>query len=611
MSAQGRGGAGEIDPADQWVFNPDTGSYELRLPGSRPSGTRPGAGRTPGPGTSPAGAGGDRRTGTRPAATAAAAPSRAAARRTGDRSRTAPPRQRRPVDGEDRRPPRAGDRGVPPQRGTGAPRSRRRPRKKSKKKALAWAGGTLALLLITACTAVYLAYDHLNDNIDKVEVPHANSPAKRDEPVNILLIGTDQRTGEGNGGYGDEGSAGHADVTILLHFGKDRTHATALSIPRDMIVDIPDCETVQEGGGTVTVPGSTQVRFNESLGVDGRDPGCTWKTVEQLTGVTVNHFMMVDFNAVKTLSSVVGGVPVCLSKDINDPKSHLNLPAGDHVLEGEEALAFVRTRSTVGTGSDLSRIKLQQQFLGSLAREIKDDLTDPGKLWNLADAATKALTVDTAIGTIDKLKSLAEDLSRVPVKDITFLTVPVLDNPAEEVKVTVVLDEARALPVFKMLQEDKSFTAAEKEAKGDKEPAEGGESGGGQSAEPDPVPVAEVRVDIYNGGSINGAAQSVLQWLQVTHGAALATNAGNAPAPQAATTLESGPDQAGMAATLAELMGLPKNAMKQTSEDAGDTPMVLTLGDDFEEVGKPIEVPAEKPADVDTVTAADEDVCAG
>ncbi|WP_165987216.1 LCP family protein [Streptomyces sp. YIM 98790] len=610
MSAQGRGGDGEIDPADQWVFNPDTGSYELRLSGSGPSRGRPaGPGAGPGPRR---GAG----TGTRPAATAstaatASAPSRSAARRTGDRTRTTPPRQRRPVDGGDRRPPRTGDRGVPPQRGTDTPpRSRRRGKKKNrKKKALLWTGGTLALLLVTACTALYLAYDHLNDNIDKVEVPHAGPPAKRDEPVNILLIGGDQRTGEGNEGYGDEGSEGHADVTILLHFAKDRSHATALSIPRDLIVDIPDCETVGDDGTEVLVPGSRQVRFNESYGVNGRDPGCTWKTVEQLTGVQINHFMMVDFNAVKTLSSVVGGVPVCLSKDIDDPKSHLNLPAGNHVLEGEDALAFVRTRSTVGTGSDLSRIKLQQQFLGSLAREIQDDLRDPTKLWDLADAATKALTVDSAIGKIDKLKGLAEDLSQVPVKDITFVTLPVLDNPAEEVKVTVVLDEARALPIFRMLQEDKSFTEPEKEKK-EKKPAEDGD-GGEEAADPEPVPASEVRVDIYNGGSINGAAQSVLTWLQVSHGAELATNAGNAAAPQDTTTLEYGPDQAGMAATLAELMGLPKNALKQTSEDAGNTPMVLTLGDDFEEAGKPIEVPAEKPEDVDTVTAADEDVCAG
>ncbi|NED00738.1 LCP family protein, partial [Streptomyces sp. SID6648] len=163
---------------------------------------------------------------------------------------------------------------------------------------------------------------------------------------------------------------GHADTNILLHVAKDRSNATALSIPRDLIVDIPDCETKQEDGSTKVIPGSSGVRFNQSLGDLGRDAGCTMRTVTETTGVKPDHFMMADFNAVKTLTSAVGGVDVCVEHAVDDPKSHLKLPAGESTVEGEQALAFVRTRHAFGNEGDLDRIKVQQQFLGSLMRKM-------------------------------------------------------------------------------------------------------------------------------------------------------------------------------------------------------------------------------------------------
>ncbi|MCE7083287.1 LCP family protein [Streptomyces sp. ST2-7A] len=588
MDTQGRGGVDgldDIDPADQWVFNPATGGYELNLSGApTPRATVPAV--RPGP---------------RPGA------------RTASSTKTLPPRPRRPVDDagtaagtrtRDRRPTGAGD--PPRARGTErrAAAERRRAQKERRRKVLIRISASLAVLMLVGAGASWYVYKRLNDNLTKVEVPFDN-PVTRDAPVNILFIGTDQRLGSGNEGYGDADSAGHADTTVLLHVSQDRTHATALSIPRDLVVDIPDCETAQSDGSVRTVPGAQGVRFNESFGVDGRDPGCTWKTVEHLVGVEINHFMMADFNAVKDLSTAVGGVEVCLAKDIDDDKSHLTLPAGRHVVEGEQALAFVRTRSSVGFGSDLSRIELQQQFLASMARSLTsgDTLTNPTKVWGLAEAVTNSLTVDSAIGDIQALVALAQDLADVPVKDISFVTVPVVDNPTEEVAATVVLNEDKALPLFRMLQEDLSLTDVEDAAK------DSGNSGDAPE-KAEPVPAAQVRVDVYNGGTRVGAAQETLVWLQNTHGMTLATNAGNAAAQQATTTLEYGPDQAGRAVTLAKLMGLPGSALKESSADAGDSPMTLVLGDDFRGAGTPIEVEAKKPADLDSVTADNEDICA-
>lgn len=572
MDAQGRRHAGDIDPADQWVFNPDTGSYELRMTPATDSSASsyPGSDNAAPP-----------------------RPRRASASSRTERNRTGTERH------------------VPSQRGrrasesahasTGHSRRKPKPQLSRKQKALRWGGGALGLLLVAGCTGGYFLYQ-LNNNIDKVDTGFDN-PATAGKPINILVIGTDARTGKGNEGYGDAGSVGHADTTLLFHVSKDRSNATVLSFPRDMATDIPACPTKQEDGSTETVPAEQGVRFNTSLGQRGRDPGCTWRTVEKITGVKINHFMMADFNAVKSLSTAVGGVEVCVAKDIDDPKSHLQLDAGRHTIEGEQALAFVRTRYSVGFGSDLSRIELQQQFLGSMIRKMKssDTLTDPGKLWDLSNAATKALTVDTKIGGVDKLVDLAKDLRRVDTENITFATVPVLDNPED--KAEVILDEAKAKPLFHMLRQDKSLTETGKD--------KGGKKKEKAKKKAEKVPASEVRVDVLNGGGPIGAAQSTVTWLQNTEGVSLSTNAGNATEKLTGTRLEYGPDQAGQAATLAEMMGLPDSALKETSGATGpQEAMTLTLGEDFTAAGEPIEAPDKAPDGVQQSNAGDKGLCA-
>jgi LCP family protein required for cell wall assembly len=181
----------------------------------------------------------------------------------------------------------------------------------------------------------------------------------------------------------DTQGRGWADSNILLRVAEDRTNATALSIPRDLIADVPDRPTKQPDGSIKTIPGTDNIRFNTSIGRLGRDPGRTVRTVEQLTGgIEVDHFMMADFNAVKTLTTAVGGVEVRLDHAVHDKESHLQLPAGPSKIEGEKTPAFVRTRYSRGNHGDLDGIKVQQQFLSSLFRKVKSDstLSDTSKL---------------------------------------------------------------------------------------------------------------------------------------------------------------------------------------------------------------------------------------
>ncbi|MBP0934584.1 LCP family protein [Streptomyces goshikiensis] len=577
MDAQSRRRADEIDPADQWVLNPRTGNYELRLDSSAAQQSqqqRPSVGAP-------------RRTRTAPAAPAA-------------------PEAPSPV--------------VPgPRRGDGPPGGRRGGRSRrigggGRKKALMITGGTLAFLLVGGSLAAYLYYDHLNGNLNVTDIGSAGSGGfKKDQPINILVIGTDKRSGAGNEGYGDKDSVGHADTTILFHVSKDRSNATALSIPRDLITSVPDCPTKQPDGSTKNIPGEKGTRFNTSLGQSGRDPGCTMRTVKEITGIQVDHFMMVDFNAVKNLSTAVGGVPVCLEKDVNDKDSKLKLSAGEHRLAGEDALAFVRTRHAFGNQSDLDRIKTQQQFLGSMMREMKskETLTSPKKFLSLAEVATKSLTVDSGIGSIDKLTDLAGELKDMNLKNITFTTLPVVDNPAEKVKATVVVSQAQADPLLQMIRGDVSLTEVEKKEKAAKESAEAQDKAKQDALlQGEKAPAGDVRVDIRNGGGPAGSASTTLNWLQNSKGVNKASNLGNAPAKIPATQLEFAPNQAAQARALADMMGLPATALKVAAADAGPkTPMKLTLGADFKGAGIALNAPTEAPEGVQRVEA-DKAICA-
>ncbi|WP_094745734.1 LCP family protein [Kitasatospora purpeofusca] len=499
-------------------------------------------------------------------------------------------------------------------------------RRTRRRRVLKWTGGLAAFALVAGCGGAYYAYQHFNNNITAVKVQLGNE-AERPKPVadalNILVIGTDSREGLGRE-YGDEGSAGHADTTLLFHIAKDRSNATALSIPRDLMVPVPECRT-PDGK---TIPGTARTMFNNSLGQEGRDPGCTWKTVEKVTGIRVDHFVMVNFDAVKTLSTAVGGVEVCAAKDINDPDSHLRMAKGRHVVQGDEALAFVRTRHAVGLGGDLTRIPLQQQFIGSMIRSIKssDTLTNPAKLWKLADSATKALTVDSGIGSVDKLKDLALDLSKVDSGKITFATVPVLDDPADENR--LVLKQPDAAQLFSMVGGDRSLTepaagAAAPEAPAASAPAAPAATsapaapaapGGAASTAAAAVDAKDLRVTVRNGSGTPGQAQQAVDRL-VAKGYAKAATAANAPV-ATATSIAHPAGKAAEAAALAAALGLPAEAVKADPKLGARDGLVLVLGKDApaaaaaQAAAMPAAVPSEAPKDLQRVQGDDIDACA-
>jgi hypothetical protein len=235
-----------------------------------------------------------------------------------------------------------------------------------------------------------------------------------------------------------------------------------------------------------------------------------------------------------------------------------------------------------------------------MIRQIKstNTLTNPKKLFTLADAATKALTVDTAIGSVSKLTSLAKDLSKVDSKHISFTTLPVVDNPNEKVHATVVVDQTRAPQLFSLIKNDVSLTQTKKPA------AKPDSRLTGPKATPH-----NTRVNVLNGSGVFGAAQDTVNWLQNTQGVNRSDNGGNAPATIATTTLVYAPNQADQARSLAAMMGLPASALKQGTTNAAPLAyMTLTLGKDFTKPGTPIGPPTAAPKDLQR-TQADNTAC--
>ncbi|MYW43494.1 LCP family protein [Streptomyces sp. SID161] len=284
-----------------------------------------------------------------------------------------------------------------------------------------------AVVLVVAAGAGWAVYTKLSGNITADEAAAAElARYERERPTalvrdaqNILLIGSDTRAGDGNGKYGKDLGTERSDTTILLHLAADRGSATAVSLPRDLMVDVPSC--LQEDGRRSD---PVFAMFNHAFQVGGS--ACTIRTVEKLTGIRVDHHMVVDFSGFKEMVDAVDGVEVCLREPVDDKAAKLRLPAGRVTLDGEQALGYVRARKSLGNGSDTDRMGRQQRFLGALVNKVQsnDVLLNPVKLYPLLDAATSALTTDPELASLRGLYQLVRGLRDIPTEQVRFLTVP-------------------------------------------------------------------------------------------------------------------------------------------------------------------------------------------
>ncbi|CAN5304745.1 hypothetical protein BH11ACT4_BH11ACT4_10820 [soil metagenome] len=326
-----------------------------------------------------------------------------------------------------------------PRRSTGVVLHRKgrgpRPARDAARFILAALGVVTASALIIASALVLNTTSHIKPGIQLLQANGQVAPAPQVGPLsggaNILLAGTDTRTGQGGEFDSPDQLAGSSgvgsnDVNMILHIAADHASAAVISIPRDLEVPIPECPDPSGGSHGA----QSQAMFNTTLSEGGLS--CVVLTAEQLTGLNIQYAATINFDGVIAMADAVGGVTVCIDAPINDPSAGLNLPAGTQRISGANALGFVRTRYGVGDGSDLGRISNQQVFLSALARQVMGEgvLSNPIVLYQLANAAASNLQASASLANPTTMVSLALALKNISLGNIVFLQYPTVADPA-------------------------------------------------------------------------------------------------------------------------------------------------------------------------------------
>ena len=465
----------------------------------------------------------------------------------------------------------------------------------------------IASLAVVAVTAFAISVDSLVGRIDSgttvnsTESSASSTQGSLDtpEPMNILIMGSDTRDGQGEG-FGSLaafGGSARSDTTVLVHVSADRSRALLVSIPRDSWVEIPACTTA---AGETSQPRID--RFNVAFALGG--PDCTIETLELLTGIKIDHWATIDFNGFIKVVDALGGVEVCLDRAVKDRKSKLDLPAGRTNVDGAQALAFVRARFNIGDGGDLSRMRRQQAFMASIVRKASSTklLLNPVQLLRVIDATTKSISTDSALASSRRISEIALDLSGIKPEEVRFVTVPSrIRGDGATVEWTT-----RARRMWQAVRNDKPWPPSS--AVEISEDVELDSEFG--AIDPDVLTVApnEIDVRVLNGAGVSGVARTMGNELSAL--GYRIDGVGDAPKRVTVTEIEHGPRRLAAAKTLSKALGDVK-----LIERPGFGPViVLTVGPDRPKPGK-VETFGSKPEPLEDpdavgVTDATEIFCA-
>jgi LCP family protein required for cell wall assembly len=446
--------------------------------------------------------------------------------------------------------------------GTGRPLSR-----------LAKAGyiaSTVAVVaVVVASLSAYAIYRRLDGNVSVVGVSGLSHRSVYGVQ-NILVLGSQTREGQRAGDLGSNPAlnTSNSDNLLLVHLDPTHTHATVLSIPRDTMVYEPGCKARRSVGGGILGPYQSAI-IDGAMNIGG--PSCAVSTVKDLTGITLDHFVMFNFNSFRAMVDTIGGVEVCVPRSgYHDPYSGLNLTGGKHLLTYNQALAYVRTRHGVqaegDVGGDLPRIELQQAFMSSVIQKVKSQgiLSNSVQLLKIADVATQALTVDQELDSVSKLLGLARSLTGLQARNVTLLTMPTLTDPAN---VNRLLPEEPADDViFQMILDGQTWHH-------------------GLPTLPD----GRVQVRVLNGTATPGLAARTARRLTRLGFDVIST--GDAAGTSTTTVTYSGTAQADSAYTLTTALKATPAAQDLLAEPAPQAgqpgPVTLILGGDFAGVNPP------------------------
>lgn len=377
-------------------------------------------------------------------------------------------------------------------------------------------GIAVAAALAIALVLSVVAYVKLTGNISKLDITEAlgKRPEKQATtdartklgPMNILVMGSDTRAGSGNDKYGSNNSeygvaGARSDTNLVVHLSADRKSAVVVSIPRDSMTKAPRSCADKEWSPETGVVRQWNANFTQG------GPSCVIKTFEGLTGIYIDHFVVIDFRGFEKMVDALGGVTVCTPEPINDRDSLLVLPAGKTKVNGKQALGYVRVRKTVGDGSDIGRINRQQAFLSSVVQEATSSslLLRPDRLFRFLDAATQSMTTDKDMG-VGKMRDVAQSVARIGMDQIRFVTVPI--EPYSADKNRVQWAESADL-VWEALREDRPLPG--------QKPPPGTSTPKPTPTTSEPLTVAPNRivVRVTNDSGVGGLARQAAAALQV------------------------------------------------------------------------------------------------
>lgn len=409
------------------------------------------------------------------------------------------------------------------------------PRRRRRRRILAWIAVISSVAVLATAGAGYALINHYDGNLNRIDVFGAG---ERPEPgprnaKNILIVGSDSRGDDPDAAFQGTGAdfvAGQrSDTIILAHLYGGVQRAQLISLPRDLFVSIPE-----HTGANGKLVAERKDRINAAFAQGGAP--LLISTVQKLTGLRIDNYLYIDFDGFQNMVNTLGGVEVCLSKPAKDAESGINLPAGRSVVQGDQALAFVRQRNGLPRG-DLDRIERQQQFIGAIVRKTLSvgTLLNVFKLNSVINAATQSLTVDESL-SFGELRDLALRFRNFDAGGVSFSTVPVGDNTRIQGKDVIPLDEAKAAELFDQLDRD---------IPPDAPAAPPGVEPGQRLV----VAPGSVRVKVSNGAGVQGLGRRAYDDLAAV-GFQLVGEPGNRAGSADQTVVLHGPDKADSARTL-------------------------------------------------------------
>ncbi|WP_329522335.1 LCP family protein [Spirillospora sp. NBC_01491] len=366
--------------------------------------------------------------------------------------------------------------------------------------------GTMSAFVLLTSGGAWAFQNYVSAAIDKVKVGGLGKGG--DTPkgaMTILVAGVDRRDGltkeqQRAAKLGHEPGE-RSDTMLLVHVSRDHDRISVVSLPRDSYVTIPAHKSNGTEGAKGARIGARPGKLTWAYQFGG--PDLTVDTIKKSTGVSIDHYVEVNFYGFVNMVDALGGVDVCTEQAINDRKSGLQLPSGKSHVDGLKALGFARARYTLTGGSDLGRIDRQQQFMASMMKQALSTktLSDPVKSTRFLNAALKSLRVDPKLAK--NLPGLADQMKDLSTDKLTFGKVP-LSNPAYDVVLwnaatpqsTVQWDQGKADDLFTKIRRDQPM---EKEDKPEPSPSP-------TAADAPTVPPDEIELRVLNAIGTRGLA---------------------------------------------------------------------------------------------------------